>query len=719
MLLAIQTNEQQLKRLVFQFVNNYADYSAGTQKFLGKSSRSKKQLIRLSVLALFSSMFTLQPSLLTMFSSLGLFKQVECPEYPHCSLSNCIFAHQSSPTGKIAEKQQLNPELTKATPEDDVNHDGPRKKRRLSGDDYHSARVLSTPIGRSPIQPLTAYKSKIETDSPVLPLSASREISPPRQRRLKTLLHEYSHTPDPPAIQSPASAKPDPKDRFPRAVKSAEVSLNPRMMPNPPASHATRMQLITMMHEQMARLNEEIKQSEDPSVHALKSSPQELVVEALAKEESIAKSNPAVYLNVVKLRITKLKKMKLADWKEERLKQMVKRTPMGTLPNVELAPKVIETGLSSSQELAFLSRLLAKQDALVKYGYVPKAPSDEEVAKAREGTEAAQGWEQCDRCKTRFQVFPGRRAEDGALTSGGACSYHPMRPRRPLVKDKADKSHRELAYICCNEAIGETSGCTQATTHVFKVSDPKRLALTMPFQATPPKTMAPAPRNAVCFDCEMGYTTMGMELIRLTATAWPNGEQLIDVFVRPLGEMLDLNSRFSGVWPKDYANALPYGNSFADEKRSLEEGTESQSHLRIVDSPAIARDLLFDCLTPETPLLGHALDNDLNVTRILHPSIVDTVLLYPHPRGLPIRFGLKMLMKRHLDRDIQMGGARGHDSKEDARAAGDLVRLKISEEWKSMKRVGWTLKGTEFVPPSPSAPTSICKLNTSGTESKA
>ncbi len=58
-------------------------------------------------------------------------------------------------------------------------------------------------------------------------------------------------------------------------------------------------------------------------------------------------------------------------------------------------------------------------------------------------------------------------------------------------------------------------------------------------------------------------------------------------------------------------------------------------------------------------------------------------------------------MKKHLERDIQMGGPKGHDSKEDARAAGELVRLKVAESWKMMKRDGWTVKDEEFHPPLP------------------
>lgn len=123
----------------------------------------------------------------------------------------------------------------------------------------------------------------------------------------------------------------------------------------------------------------------------------------------------------------------------------------------------------------------------------------------------------------------------------------------------------------------------------------------------------------------------------------------------------------------------------------------------MVNSPAEARALLFTHLTPTTPLIGHALENDLNVTRIIHPCIVDTVLLFPHYIGLPMRNGLRMLVKQCLDRDIQVGGDRGHDSKEDARAAGDLVRIKIKEQWKLLTKAGWTVKAGKFLPPTTSA----------------
>ena len=636
--------------------------------------------------------------LVTMFSSLGLFKQIQCPEQSHCSLSNCIFVHHSLSAAQAAKDLPQSSSTSSSNHEDTLQNDRPRKKRRI-GDDGTAVDVdESVP---DPLKNDTkAVRRRGATSTPSrLPWTASRDISPPPLRSSKAEGTSHSSAPDDTNFVSNRVKESKPNVPVAPARKIVEEPLNPRMMTNPPAGHGVRMQLLVMIHEQMTRLNAEVSQSQDPSKSILLLSPPEIILEALEEEEKVAKHNPAVYSNVIKLRIVKLRKMKLAEWKEERLKQIAKRAPVKPSAVVASIPKAIETDLTASQEIAFLSRIFAQQGRLSKFGYVPAAPSEEEVDEARKGVDAAQGWELCDRCRTRFQVFPERRAEDGALTSGGRCTYHPAKPRRPQSTDRADKVSRDLVYACCNEDVGKSSGCTQASSHVFKISEPKRLGLIMPFEETPHNPQASDPKRAVAFDCEMGYTTMGLELIRLTATSWPTGEELLDVLVRPLGAVLDLNSRFSGVFPQDYIDATPWDSNEAPTKNLPD--ANGKPSLRLVDSPFAARTLLFSLITPSTPLIGHALDNDLNATRIIHPSIVDTVLLYPHPRGLPLRFGLKVLMKKHLDRDIQTGGAQGHDSKDDARAAGDLVRLKIAEMWKAMKKEGWRVEGDEFCPPTP------------------
>lgn len=617
-----------------------------------------------------------------MFSTIGLFRTVECPEIQQCQLPNCIFSHEKISRSKRRDLSQSSGDV-ELRDEDSIGlEQGPRKKRRISSindDDTAEAETEAKTRNRDS-HDMTLKVGARKTAH----ITASGYISRPPLRSGEARPSGFvngKHT-------EPNSATPKIHSQASPAKKAVAEPLNPRMIPNPPAPHATRLKLVTMLHEHMNRLNKEVRLSSDPSVSVLGFSPQQLVTAALDEEERAARENPSIYPNILGLRVVALKKMKLDAWKRERLKQATEKSRVTSTPVP--TPKSIITGLSSSEEIALLPWLFAKQEALVKYGYIPLAPSEKEVEQARNGVEAAQGWEQCDRCNTRFQVFPGRRAEDGALTTGGTCLYHHAKPRRP-TGEHADKSHRDLFYPCCNGTVGASPGCTSSDSHVFKVSEAKRLALVTPFEETPPN---PSLRigTAVCFDCEMGYTTYGMELIRLTATSWPDGRNLVDVLVRPLGEILDLNSRFSGVWPTDLASA---------SSSSAPSTGGSPLPLQLAESLSAARALLFSHLAPTTPLIGHAIENDLNCARIIHPSVIDTTLLYPHPRGLPMRLGLKALVKRHLERDIQMGGELGHDSAEDARAAGDLVRSKVGDLWKGMKREGWTFENSRPVPPSP------------------
>jgi hypothetical protein len=183
-----------------------------------------------------------------------------------------------------------------------------------------------------------------------------------------------------------------------------------------------------------------------------------------------------------------------------------------------------------------------------------------------------------------------------------------------------------------------------------------------------------------------------MELIRLSAVQWPSAEKLMDVLVMPIGTVLDLNTRWSGVTQQQFQE----NPALIDASRQDFPVLAASDRLHIMQSPIAARELFFSFISPKTPLIGHAIDNDLTVMRIVHPTIVDTALIYPHRSGLPYRLGLKYLARIHLDRYIQANAEEGHDSLEDARATGDLVRAKIRDEFKLMKITGWTLDGDGF-----------------------
>ncbi|KAI4217058.1 MAG: hypothetical protein LQ351_000366 [Letrouitia transgressa] len=647
-----------------------------------------------------------------MFSSLGHFKEIQCPEYPLCTLPKCFFAHNdsSSPQKRDAAPKRASAPHRLESGEKRDEAEVPRKRRRMSDNptDLDSPKITPgisrhSVADHNPTQPHhTATTAGKNNDRDGLPATASRPISPPLPKGTRANRGRQVPTQATGKISTPMTHNGNAVTSTRKVAKKKtisagglEESLNPRMLPNPPASHPIRLKLIKMLLEQLARLNEEIERSQDPSSKDLILSKQDLITEALDEEEVMAKKSPAVYLNVIKSKIMVLKKMKGEAWKELRKQKLQSAKTDTTVRDQASAITVIETGLTSSEEIAFLSRLVASPRDRRMYSYVLAAPTEKELEQAKKGVEAALGWEQCDRCQMRFQVFPGRREEDGALTSGGKCTYHWAKPRRP-DKVKGETKARDAMYACCNESLGQSSGCTKADSHVFKISDPKRLALVMPFEQTPNQGNHNT-FGGVSFDCEMGYTALGLELIRLTALSWPDEQELLDVLVRPKGEILDLNSRYSGVWPEDYARAIPY-NANVPEPSAAAPPT-----LRLAESPEAARGLLFKFLHPSTPLIGHALENDLNATRILHPTIVDTCILFPHPRGAPVRWGLKALMKWHLHRDIQMGGEQGHDPREDARSAGELVRFKIGQSWKKMKGEGWTISDNDFRAPIPAS----------------
>jgi RNA exonuclease 1 len=51
--------------------------------------------------------------------------------------------------------------------------------------------------------------------------------------------------------------------------------------------------------------------------------------------------------------------------------------------------------------------------------------------------------------------------------------------------------------------------------------------------------------------------------------------------------------------------------------------------------------------------VGHALENDFKALKLLHGNVIDTVILFPHPRGLPYRSALRILVQRYaLERNL-------------------------------------------------------------------
>ncbi|BBN16199.1 RNA exonuclease [Marchantia polymorpha subsp. ruderalis] len=154
----------------------------------------------------------------------------------------------------------------------------------------------------------------------------------------------------------------------------------------------------------------------------------------------------------------------------------------------------------------------------------------------------------------------------------------------------------------------------------------------------------------VAVDCEMCRTAAGLELTRVSLVD-TNKTVLIDSLVMPTNPILNYNTRYSGITAA----------RLRDVNTTLK---DIQEHF-------------IQIVSAETILVGHSLERDLAALKVIHMKVIDTALLYQHPRhGGKIKPALRMLADKWLKRSIQ-NGSEGHDSIEDAEAAMDLTMLKI------------------------------------------
>ncbi|XP_029004193.1 RNA exonuclease 1 homolog [Betta splendens] len=246
----------------------------------------------------------------------------------------------------------------------------------------------------------------------------------------------------------------------------------------------------------------------------------------------------------------------------------------------------------------------------------------------------------CCRCGAEYKINV-----NGNCVRKEECSYHWGRLRRHKIS-----GGWETNYSCCASAVG-SPGCQVSKQHV---QDGRKESFDG-YVSTFSKPLPPNSNAGVfALDCEMCYTTQGLELTRVTVIDSAL-KVIYDTFVKPESKVVDYNTRFSGVTQEDL------------------EGTT----ITLRDVQAV----LLSMFSAESILIGHSLESDLLALKLIHSSIVDTAIVFPHRLGLPYKRALKNLMADYLKRIIQ-DNVEGHDSSEDASACMELMFWKIKEDAK-------------------------------------
>ncbi|CAH1773803.1 unnamed protein product [Owenia fusiformis] len=247
----------------------------------------------------------------------------------------------------------------------------------------------------------------------------------------------------------------------------------------------------------------------------------------------------------------------------------------------------------------------------------------------------------CCRCGSRFMVL-----SNGRYSKDEECVHHWGRAYKRKLHGVV-----EARYNCCQESVG-ARGCSVAKMHVF--DDNKKKDLSGYMKTLPCSPLPDGDYGVYALDCEMVYTLKGFELARVTVV----GDNLNSVFekiVKPEKKIIDYNTRFSGLTEEDMEGVV--------------------ATLRDVQAALLS---LFD---DKTILLGHSLESDLTALKLLHNTVVDTSVVFPHRLGAPYKRALRNLMAEYRQKIIQ-NDVGGHDSMEDATSCMELMFWKIKEDAK-------------------------------------
>ncbi|XP_053615327.1 RNA exonuclease 1 homolog [Plodia interpunctella] len=243
----------------------------------------------------------------------------------------------------------------------------------------------------------------------------------------------------------------------------------------------------------------------------------------------------------------------------------------------------------------------------------------------------------CCRCKKDYTVdkkgFPVYKEE---------CIYHPNNKYRV---------RGEARYQCCSQDA-TSDGCCIAPSHVYEYVDYDNLR---GYVKTLPPDIIRDDYGVYSLDCEMCYTTHGLDLTRVTVIN-SSCKVVYETLIKPLHPIIDYNTRYSGITEEQM----------------------SQVRTTLLEVQAT----LLTMFNSKTILIGHSLESDFKALKLIHETVIDTSVLFPHKMGPPYKRALRNLSSEHLKKIIQ-NSVDGHDSAEDATVCMELVHYKLKEDLKT------------------------------------
>lgn len=288
---------------------------------------------------------------------------------------------------------------------------------------------------------------------------------------------------------------------------------------------------------------------------------------------------------------------------------------------------------------------------------------------------------ECSRCSKGFFVTEG-----GDYVTNEPCLYHYGKVNRFF-----DGHMMRHLYSCCNRDYDGSvaNGCTANRVHVWTGVS---AGLNGPYEGfvRTKRRSGPAPHDGnsgvFALDCEMCFTGCGLELAKVSIIR-SDGNLYYESFVRPERDIVCYNTRFSGITEKDLNTGNGYNSSnmrrASTASNSSSSSTGSNGYTRTVKTLKEVQKDLLKFIFDDTILIGHSIENDLKALKLIHKTIIDTSISFPHYYGLPYRRSLKSLTKTILKRDIQQSET-GHCSFEDSRATLELLLWKVRKDFRTV-----------------------------------